>query len=189
VAKQLGTLAALAGDRVTLGVGAGWLHEEFETLGIDPADRFSRLDEHVALMRNAWRNGVTEFSGQWYSHIPAGFHPIPKREIPVLVGGSGPVTLRRVARWGDGWAMPGVPGADDLRTAIAEQLDRLRRVCDAEGRDFDELLLVAGGSVTSDPALFEALAEAGVHEVDVALADQSDFDLERADAVRRRIAG
>ena len=189
LAKQIGTLAALAGDRVVLGVGAGWMHEEFEAVGVPPAERFERLDEHVELMRKAWRNGVSEFSGRFYSHTRAGFYPVPKREVPIIVGGGTDSALRRIARWGDGWALPRIPPDEDPKAVLTARLDRLHRACDAENRDPDELRLVAGVSIDAEPSVLDAIADAGIHEVDVALADPSDLDLERAQVFLARWSG
>jgi len=60
-----------------LGVGAGWMAEEFEAVDVGMDDRFSRMDEHVALMRAAWQQGVSEHHGRFYSHVKAGFGPQP----------------------------------------------------------------------------------------------------------------
>ena len=172
LAKQLATIDALAGGRMILGVGAGWMAEEFEAVGLRPAERFARLDEHVAVMRNAWREGVTGFDGRFYSHPEAGFHPQPPQlghTIPVIVGGHGDAALRKVARWGDGWAVsiPGSAIAEDPVGALEERMETLRRYCGEEGRDCDELLLVGQGNLDDPPARFELMASMGVDVCDL----------------------
>ena len=108
LAKELATIDAMAGGRMILGVGAGWMAEEFEAVDVGMDDRFSRMDEHLALMRAAWQQGVSEHHGRFYSHVKAGFGPQPPGEgntIPLIVGGHGDAALRRAARYGDGWAV------------------------------------------------------------------------------------
>lgn len=190
LAKQIGTLACLAGPgRVMIGVGAGWLVEEFESVGIDPAERFARLDEHVALMRAAWSEGVTSHTGRYYTHPAAGFHPIPDVPIPVLVGGAGPMAFRRIARWGDGWAMPNLEPGPDARAELTSLLDRLRTACDEEGRDPDEIRLVLGAPVTASDEHFELLIESGIDDIDLMPESEAELDPHTAAATLERIRG
>ncbi|MBV9661718.1 MAG: TIGR03619 family F420-dependent LLM class oxidoreductase [Acidimicrobiales bacterium] len=177
LAKQIGTLVALAGDRFILGVGAGWLLEEFETMGVPPEARFERLDEHVALMRQAWREEISEFNGKHYRHIAAGFRPVPGERVPVIVGGNSEGALRRAARWGDGWAPSGPSVGDDTRDKGQELIDRFRRACELEDRDPSSLLLVASGPLAAGPSHFETLAELGFDMCDISLRDEADLDL------------
>src|SRR5436305_12445946 len=75
LAKELASTDALAGGRMILGVGAGWMAEEFDAVDVSMDERFARLDEHVALMRAAWQHGTVAFEGRFYSHCEAGFAP------------------------------------------------------------------------------------------------------------------
>ena len=189
LAKQIGTLAVLAGsDRLILGVGAGWLIEEFHSVGIDPAERFRRLDEHVAVMRAIWEEGVTEHSGPFYEHPAAGFHPVPDAPIPVLLGGGGPATIRRVARWADGWALPNIDPGPDAAAELESWIARLRQACDVEQREFADVRLVVGTPLASGEAHFEMLAAAGVDDVDLVLTSPNELDLESARAFMSSIA-
>ncbi|HKN40405.1 MAG TPA: LLM class flavin-dependent oxidoreductase, partial [Acidimicrobiia bacterium] len=172
LAKELGTTDAIAGGRMILGVGAGWMAEEFDAVDVAMEERFARLDEHVALMRNAWQKGVVGYEGRFYSHMEAGFAPQPPRPgntIPVIVGGHGDAALRRVARWGDGWAVSasGAGLYDDPVAAITERLDTLRRFCDEEGRNFDDLLLVGQGFLGQSADSLRQQAELGIHVCDL----------------------
>lgn len=171
LAKELTTIDSIAGGRLVLGVGTGWMPEEFEAVGVSMDRRLARLDEHVALMRNAWERGVSKHDGEFYRHAEAGFFPQPPQpgnHIPVLLGGVRDVVLRRVARYADGWAAfsPPEEGRDtyDLMPAdiLAERLAVLRRYCDEAGRDFAELQIVTGGRLSNDPKLFQAHADLGV---------------------------
>ncbi len=178
LAKQIGTLAALAGEnRVVLGVGAGWLIEEFVAVDVPPEERFRRLEEHIEVMRNIWRHGITAHAGEFYAHPPAGFLPVPASPIPVLLGGSGPNTVKRVARYADGWALPNTPPGPDARSQLTRQLTALGEACSERGRDVSDLLLVDGAPIDAPEEHFDMLAELGIDEVDLMLTTEDDLDL------------
>jgi probable F420-dependent oxidoreductase len=172
LAKELATIDALAGGRMILGVGAGWMTEEFDAVDVPSQDRFARMDEHIELMRNAWRNGVASFAGRFYSHVEAGFGPQPPgpgHTIPIIIGGHGDAALRRAARYGDGWAVSAK--GDALLAhgfgAVEERLQRLRQFCDDEGRNFDDLLLVSQCTAADTVDSLKAQADLGIDIVDL----------------------
>jgi probable F420-dependent oxidoreductase len=173
LAKELATIDAVAGGRMILGVGAGWMAEEFDAVDIGVEDRFARMDEHLALMRAAWQEGVSEHHGRFYSHVKAGFGPQPPgpgHTIPLLVGGHGDAALRRAARYGDGWAVSASGPAiaeQGAGPAIRERLDTLARYCDEAGRTLDDLLLVSQGFLGSKRETFEQQAALGIDVVDL----------------------
>src|SRR5205085_2157639 len=139
LAKELATTDAIAGGRMILGVGAGWMAEEFDAVDVPMDERFARLDEHIALMRRTWQEGTAAHEGRFYSHVEAGFGPQPPQAgntIPVIVGGHGDAALRRAARWGDGWAVsaPGPELVSDPVGAIGSRLERLAGYCEEQGR-------------------------------------------------------
>jgi probable F420-dependent oxidoreductase len=173
LAKELATIDAMAGGRMILGVGAGWMAEEFDAVGLGMDDRFSRMDEHLALMRAAWQQGVSEHQGRFYSHVKAGFGPQPPGDgntIPLIVGGHGDAALRRAARYGDGWAMSAA-GPDiaerGMDVAIRDRLDLLARLCDEAGRSIDDLLLVSQAFLGESVDTLKAQADLGVDVVDL----------------------
>jgi probable F420-dependent oxidoreductase len=133
VAKQWATLDALSGGRTILGVGAGWMREEFEALGVDTFDRRgAATDEAIRLYREVWtRQGDVSFEGEIYRFGPLRALPKPARPggPPIWVGGHGRRSIRRAAELGDGWHL--VRGSlDTLRTGTAtlhEMLDRYGR--------------------------------------------------------------
>jgi probable F420-dependent oxidoreductase len=184
LAKQLSTLDHLSGGRLVLGVGAGWMAEEFDVVGVPLSERYERLTEHVALMRKAWEKGTSEFEGTFYRHRAAGFYPIPQDPIPVIIGGFGERTLKRVARWGDGWAAVPDPQADDEIEDLRLRLTRLRELTESEGRDPDKLSILAAAPVTASVSHFEALAQSGVTDVDVVLSSPQHVDLVLATSIR-----
>lgn len=176
LAKQLATIDAIAGGRLVLGVGTGWMREEFDAVGVGMDRRLARLDEHVELMQRAWRHGVSSYDGEFYRHVEAGFHPRPPQpgnRIPVLLGGIRDAVLRRVAAYADGWAVWSPPTErSDSHSLVApavleERLATLRRFCDEAGRDFGELTIVTAGRFSSDLDVLRAHAELGVTVCDL----------------------
>lgn len=129
--KQLGTLAALAGGRLIVGVGAGWLGEEFELLGMGDAfaTRGSLTDEFVALYRAIWREDPVEFRGTRYELRPFRALPQPPRVPPIWVGGNSKPSIRRAARIGDDWHAIRI-GVDEVAQGVkylGEQLQAVGR--------------------------------------------------------------
>jgi probable F420-dependent oxidoreductase len=188
LAKELATIDSIAGGRVVLGVGTGWMREEFDAVGVPMEERLARLDEHVAVLQGAWR-GISSWEGRFYRHVEAGFYPQPPqpRGIPILLGGFRDAVLRRVAAYADGWAVfspPTVPGskAHDLLDAgiLKERLDTLRRFCDEANRDFDQLEIVEGATFGTPVADLEAHAALGVTTCDILSFAPPDTVAERA---------
>ena len=106
VAKQVACLDYLSGGRMMLGVGAGWLREEFEALGAPFAQRGKRMDDAMRALRAAWNGGgeVTYRSEfiDW-SGFALSPQPVQAGGVPLIVGGTSPAAIRRAATLGDGW--------------------------------------------------------------------------------------
>ena len=142
-AKQVASLDSLAGGRVILGVGAGWLVEEFEALNApDPARRGAVLEEWMAILRACWSDDEPRFEGRFYRFDPVLFDPKPARPVPILVGGNSEAALRRAGTIGDGWFGTAVT-MDEARASIAA----VRRHAEETGRDPGTLTLAAGFTV------------------------------------------
>ena len=159
-AKAVATLDHMAGGgRVLLGIGVGWLAEEFATLGVPFADRGARTDEYVAAMRALWSQECASFRGRFVSFDQVFCRPLPpNRNIPVIVGGDTVAAARRAGRLGDGYF--------PARGAPAELFDEMRRAAVAAGRDPSAIEITV--SAPSEPAEIEALAKRGVSRVAVA---------------------
>jgi probable F420-dependent oxidoreductase len=121
VAKQVATLHALSGGRITLGVGIGWDAREFTAVGADFGSRAARTDEAIALLRHLFRVGRGPFEGRWYGFDTGVFEPRPRGAVPVMTGGVSDAALRRAARYADVWQGVGLDP-----TAFGERLARLR---------------------------------------------------------------
>ena len=160
LAKELATLDHLTGGRVELGLGVGWMREEFAALGIPWERRGARNDEYVAAMRALWAGPHAEYHGEFVDFAAATCSPRPvKGSIPILVGGDSPAAVRRAARIADGY----FPGTTDPE-ALAGLIQDLRRAAEREGRDPDEIDIHAifGPQMADPTAGSEQLAELGV---------------------------
>jgi probable F420-dependent oxidoreductase len=156
VAKTVGTVALLTGNRVALGVGTGWMKEEFELLGQDFHTRGRRTDEMIDILRLLWGGGIVEHHGTFYDFGPVQMAPVPEHPVPIWVGGHSPAALRRAAR-ADGWM--GVNYAVEHAFAVLEQLGDVRRAHDAAAGDY-EIIVALEREPTADE--LERLAELGV---------------------------
>src|SRR5258707_8196128 len=87
VAKQVATAAVVSGDRVSLGLAAGWMREEFDLLGTDFDDRGPRLDEMIQALRELWKGGWVEWHGTHYDIPSITLEPHPSAPIPIYGGG------------------------------------------------------------------------------------------------------
>lgn len=104
-AKLVATLDALSGGRVILGVGAGWLREEFDAVGAPWDRRGPRMDECVDIMRRLWSEPHVAHHGEFYHFENMCFEPKPERApVPILIGGESPAALRRAAQRGGAFA-------------------------------------------------------------------------------------
>ena len=133
LAKQIGSLDAMTGGRIILGIGAAWYEEEHLAYGWEfppVKERFARLNEAVAICRGMFDNETFTFSGEYYSVDEARLVPRPLRRIPLMIGGSGEKkTLRMVAEFADQCNIGGTAGVVGRKLAILDEH------CAAVGRD------------------------------------------------------
>jgi probable F420-dependent oxidoreductase len=144
-AKMVASLDVLSGGRVTLGVGVGWLKEEFEALDSpDFGQRGAVTDEWIAIFKQLWTTSPASFAGKFYDYagIRAEPFPLQKPHPPIWVGGHSPAALRRAAKHGDGWHPVGAIAASPLPPQeMKAHLQTLKRLTEAEGRDFGALTI------------------------------------------------
>ncbi len=104
VAKQAATLDLLTGGKTRLGVGIGWNDIEYQGLGETFGNRGKRLEEQMDVLRSLWRDDISSYNGRWHTIEHAGLAPMPvQRPIPIWIGGSAEVAIRRAARLADGF--------------------------------------------------------------------------------------
>jgi len=158
-AKAVATLDSMAGGgRVLLGIGVGWLAEEFAALGVPFADRGARTDEYVAAMRALWSQERASFSGRFVSFTDVFCRPLPPdRQIPIIVGGDTRAAARRAGRLGDGYF--------PARGAPTELYDEMRSSAAQAGRDPDQIEITA--AAPAETSAIETLAKQGVARVAV----------------------
>jgi len=121
VAKQAAEVDVLTGGKLRLGVGVGWNQVEYEALDKDFHTRGRAIEEQIEVLRLLWSQEVVSYKGKYHTIVEAGLHPLPvRRAIPIWIGGSSDVVLRRTASIGDGWFPLGKP--DDAMRATLERL-------------------------------------------------------------------
>lgn len=162
LAKELATLDQLSGGRVELGLGVGWMKEEFDALGVPWERRGARNDEYIEAMRALWAGAHAEYHGDFVDFEPATCSPRPVNgNIPVIVGGDSEAAVRRAVKLADGF----FPGEGDIDRLNA-LLGRVRAGCEAAGRDPSSLEINAMfGAQMADP-------EKGVEEMRAAGVDR-----------------
>jgi probable F420-dependent oxidoreductase len=138
VAKLVATASVLSDGRVSLGVGVGWMREEYELMGQDFTTRGKRLDEMIPALRALWQGGWVSWSGAHYQVPEMMIEPHPPAPVPIMCGGESDAALRRAARMCDGWV--GYAYAWDDAVRYAEKLHALRREFGRGSEPFDIML-------------------------------------------------
>ena len=136
-ARHAVTLESLVGGRLVLGVGVGWLAEEFTALGLDPRSRFSRTEEAAHALRRLWTEDEPAFAGRHFTFDPVRIVPKPVSTPgpPILFGGDSDAALRRALRCGDGWMSGGVAPDVEAVAALVARLHATRAELAREAAD------------------------------------------------------
>ncbi len=155
-AKQVATLDVMSGGRIILGIGVGWLAEEFKILNADFPRRAARTDEYVAAMRSLWSEEAPTFDGEFVSFKGAYSRPQPVNgSVPIVVGGHSKASARRAGRLGDGFF--------PAREFTKELLDLARRTAEENGRNPDDIEITT--SLPADLDDIPKLGELGVDRI------------------------
>jgi probable F420-dependent oxidoreductase len=149
LAKELGTLDHLTGGRVELGIGVGWMKEEFAALGVEWERRGARTNEYIEALRLLWSGPEVEFHGEFVDFPQVTVNPRPTNgSIPIIVGGDSPAAVRRAGRLADGY-YPGTSDPNELRRLISA----VREVAKEAGRSPDDIEIhVHPQQRSADPA-------------------------------------
>lgn len=179
LAKELATLDYMSGGRIELGIGVGWLREEFEAVGVPFEKRGRRTDEHIGAMRALWAKDDARFTGEFVNFAGMSCNPKPVRgAVPIIIGGHSEAAARRAATLGDGF-FPATGSAVDVTPLIAfmretaaeggrdpaaievttgcpgalpgSGIDPLRAVADAAARGADRVVLPVNAFMASPP--------------------------------------
>jgi probable F420-dependent oxidoreductase len=148
LAKQATTVDVLSGGRFDLGLGIGWMPEEFAAAGASTPRRGARTEEYLAVLRTLWADEVSSFDGEFYT-IPAGRQdprPVQQPGPPVLLGGMSRPAIERAGRIADGWI---TSSRADL-SKIGEAVAAIRGAASAAGRDPDAVRIVCRGVILAD---------------------------------------
>lgn len=147
VAKEVATLDLLSHGRVILGIGSGWLEEEFDALGLDFHSRGARTDEAIAAMRVLWRENTSTFHGKHFDFHDVKSFPKPAQTsgVPIHIGGHSPAAARRAGRFGDGF-FPAITDVEKLKELFAI----MRETAQKAGRDPASIELSSGGRADLD---------------------------------------
>ena len=148
LAKQATTIDVLSGGRLDLGLGIGWMPEEFTLTGASMARRGARAEEYLAVLRALWGGspgGLARFDGDFYT-VPAGRQdpePVQRPGPPVLLGGMSRAAMERAGRTADGWM---TSSRADL-SHISDDIKVVRTAAAGAGRDPDQIRIVCRGVV------------------------------------------
>lgn len=155
-AKEVATVDHLSGGRFLFGIGGGWNRLEMSNHGTDPRTRFALMEERVEAMKAIWTSDQPEYHGRFVDFDPIWLWPKPVQtpHPPILVGGNGAQTLRRVVDYGDEW-MPNAFAVEPFGERILE----LQRLADEAGRD---AIPVTANGCKPDPHAVERYAAIGV---------------------------
>ncbi|EHB53771.1 putative F420-dependent oxidoreductase [Mycolicibacterium rhodesiae JS60] len=160
VAKQVATAASISEGRVSLGVGIGWMREEYELLGQEFGNRGKRLDEMIPALRALWQGGWVSWSGQHYQVPEMMIEPHPPQPVPILCGGESDAALRRAAALCDGWI--GTAYTLDGAAAYVAKLDALRREFGRADQPFEIMLALID---PPSPELYKRAQDIGITAV------------------------
>ena len=159
MAKQVASLDALSGGRLELGLGTGWLAEEFQAMGTPFPRRGARFDEYLAAMKQVWTGKTVDHQGEFLQWSGFQSHPTPKQQPhpPIWIGGTSDRAYRRVATTAQGWIAP-----NHGLAPLEGQLARLHQIAEEHDRDPATIGVTATWVLVKEPDALAAYAELGV---------------------------
>ena len=164
LAKEMASLDVVSGGRLLLGIGAGYLHQEFAALGVNFRERGARTDEYVAAMRALWTHEKPSFSGRFVSfdNIQARPRPVQPGGPPIIIGGASDAALRRAVEYAQGWY--------GFALDVAQTAAVVKRLRDFGGQDL-EISVTPPGRLSAETVA--QYADLGVHRL-IALMPQTE---------------
>lgn len=138
VARQAAEVDVLSNGRLRLGVGVGWNKREFEALGIDFRSRGRLIEEQIALLVELWTKEKVDFNGEYHHLQSIGINLLPiQQPIPIWIGGTADIVLRRAARLAQGWIVD-----ESLSNNLDLVIDKIWRYLDESGRDKKDFKII-----------------------------------------------
>ncbi|HET6417933.1 MAG TPA: LLM class F420-dependent oxidoreductase [Polyangiales bacterium] len=176
-AKQTASLDALSGGRLTLGLGIGWLAEEYEAMGTPFERRGARFDDYLEAVKKVWSGEVVEHESEFLSWHGFKSYPTPaqKPHPPILIGGTTTKTLQRVVRSAQGWYAP-----SDSTRELSEKIEELKKMAAQAGRPFESIDVTTNWRIAKHPDLLPELEELGIGRAIVLLGATGESDPRKA---------
>jgi len=176
-AKQAASLDALSRGRLTLGLGIGWLAEEYHAMGTPFERRGARFDDYLDAIKKVWTGAVVEHESEFLSWHGFMSHPPPaqKPHPPVLIGGATTKTLQRVVHAAQGWYAP-----SDSPHELTEKIATLRELAAAVGRPFESIDITTNWRIAKRPDALRELEDLGVTRAVVLLSATGESDPRKA---------
>lgn len=163
-AKEIATLDYYSGGRFLFGIGAGWLKDESEIMGVDFRRRWPITREYIGAMKELWIKDEASFEGEFVKFPPVRSNPKPHRKPhpPVIIGANGDRALRNTVAIGDGWAPISLEPA-----ALKVELAKLKTMCDEAKRDFSQIEISVFSPLGGNDArrACDEYAAAGAHRL------------------------
>lgn len=176
-AKQTASLDALSGGRLTLGLGIGWLAEEYRAMGTPFERRGARFDDYLEAVKKVWSGEVVEHESEFLSWHGFKSYPTPaqKPHPPILIGGTTRNTLQRVVRSAQGWYAP-----SDSTRELGEKIEELKKMAAQAGRPFESIDITTNWRFAKKPDALPELEELGVSRAVVLLGATGESDPRKA---------
>ena len=176
VAKRAATIDRLSGGRLSLGVGAGWLREEFDALGAPWAHRGQRMEEYIKLIRKLWTEEETTFDGHFVrlDRVRCLPKPLQTPGVPIIIGGHTDTAAIRAGRIGDGFYPSASPDRLDQLVKLVKQS------AEDAMRDPETIEITAGIGSEWSPDLIHRYEEIGVSRININLSSRTSSELHRS---------
>ncbi len=187
LAKQAATLDVMSGGRLRLGVGVGWLEEEFDAVGVPFAQRGARADAYIESMRELWSSDAASHDSEFvsFSRVRSLPHP-PRGDVHVVIGGHSEAAAMRAGRLGDGW-FAAIDAASIKKLTLPGALERfvtllalMRRTAEDNGRDPDAIEISLLTGMAPPPDAVARLEQEGVHRLVAFVPARSAVGIEKA---------
>jgi len=170
LAKEVATLDVLSRGRLEIGVGVGYLHQEFAAVGVPMERRGQRTDEYLGAMRSLWESDAPTFEGEFVDFAGVDTQPRPVQQpLPIVMGGHSRPAYRRTAKYSQAWY-----GFRRSPEQAADDIAGIAAACETVGRDIDEIDMSITPDRRVDAEVVEAYAAAGVHRLIPAVAGDRD---------------
>lgn len=176
-AKQAASLDALSRGRLTLGLGIGWLAEEYQAMGTPFERRGARFDDYLDAIKKVWTGEVVEHESEFLSWHGFMSHPTPtqKPHPPILIGGATHKTLQRIVDSAQGWYAP-----SDSSTELTAKIATLRQLAAGAGRPFESIDITTNWRIAKRPDALPELEDLGITRVVVLLSATGESDPRKA---------